>query len=106
MDRGPPLVMQQAALPDQTQSRELRLVGVQVGCVLGKAGENITQIRKVTTLTSFPIAWLIGIPTQSLTEDHGDSPGLLTPPSMPASWDTHPLTTIPLVLLLKFGVSL
>lgn len=50
MDRGPPLVMQQAAVPDQTQSRELRLVGVQVGCVLGKAGENITQIRKVTTL--------------------------------------------------------
>ena len=53
LDRGPPLlVMQQlsqqgGAPPDQAQSRELRLVGVQVGCVLGKAGENITQIRKV-----------------------------------------------------------
>ncbi len=53
LDRWPPpLVMQQlsqqgGAPPDQVQSRELRLVGVQVGCVLGKAGENITQIRKV-----------------------------------------------------------
>lgn len=27
--------------------KELRLVGVQVGCVLGKSGENIGQIRKV-----------------------------------------------------------
>lgn len=78
MDMGPPLVMQQAAVPDQTQSRELRLVGVQVGCVLGKAGENITQIRKVTTLTSFPIAWLIGILIQALTKDYRESPGLLT----------------------------
>lgn len=67
---GPPLVMHQAAVPDQTQSRELRLVGVQVGCVLGKAGENITQIRKVTTLTYFPIAWLMGILTQAKTEDY------------------------------------
>jgi hypothetical protein len=31
---------------DRTEERELRLVGVQVGCVLGKAGENISQIRK------------------------------------------------------------
>lgn len=30
--------------------KELRLVGVQVGCVLGKSGENIGQIRKVCTL--------------------------------------------------------
>ncbi|CAL8468952.1 g8493 [Coccomyxa elongata] len=54
LDRGPPpLAMQQlsqqgGAPPDQVQSRELRLVGVQVGCVLGKAGENITQIRKIS----------------------------------------------------------
>ncbi len=27
--------------------KDLRLVGVQVGCVLGKSGENIGQIRKV-----------------------------------------------------------
>ena len=27
--------------------KDLRLVGAQVGCVLGKSGENIGQIRKV-----------------------------------------------------------
>ncbi len=37
--------------PEQAASRELRLVGSQVGCVLGKAGENITQIRKVRPAT-------------------------------------------------------
>ena len=33
-------------------AKELRLVGVQVGCVLGKSGENIGQIRKVPCLMS------------------------------------------------------
>lgn len=33
--------------------KELRLVGVQVGCVLGKSGENIGQIRKVPCLLLF-----------------------------------------------------
>ena len=32
--------------------KELRLVGVQVGCVLGKSGENIGQIRKVPCSTT------------------------------------------------------
>ena len=27
--------------------KEVRLIGVQVGCVIGKSGENINQIRKV-----------------------------------------------------------
>lgn len=38
---------QPPAAGDQPSAKELQLVGVQVGCVLGKAGENITQIRKV-----------------------------------------------------------
>ena len=27
--------------------KDVRLIGVQVGCVIGKSGENINQIRKV-----------------------------------------------------------
>lgn len=53
VEAGSQLVLQQLAQPaaaEQGVSKELRLVGVQVGCVLGKAGENITQIRKVGLL--------------------------------------------------------
>ncbi len=64
MDRAmsQPLMMQQVTqqvvtAPDPTQSCELRLVGVQVGCVLGKAGENITQIRKVCLILSSWSLW-------------------------------------------------
>jgi hypothetical protein len=47
-------------LPEQGSSKELRLAGAQVGCVLGKAGENIMQIRKVCACDKGPSALLTG----------------------------------------------
>ena len=40
--------------------KDVRLIGVQVGCVIGKSGENINQIRKVhpfPTYHSSAVLW-------------------------------------------------
>ena len=42
--------------------KDVRLIGVQVGCVIGKSGENINQIRKVhpfSGLLSRAVLWQI-----------------------------------------------